>query len=31
MKRKMTEEELSTLMIYKVTVITTDIKGKETI
>ena len=30
-KRKMTEEELSTLMIYKVTVITTDKKGKETI
>ena len=24
MKRKMTEEELSTLMVYKVTVITTD-------
>ena len=31
MKRKMTEEELSTLMIYKITVITTDKKGKETI
>ena len=26
----MTEEELSTLMVYKVTVITTDKKGKET-
>ena len=31
MKRKMTEEELSTLMIDKITVITTDKKGKETI
>ena len=27
----MTEEELSTLMVYKVTVITTDKNGKETI
>ena len=31
MKRKMTKEELSTLMIDKITVITTDEKGKETI
>ena len=30
MKRKMTEEELSTLMVDKVTFITTDKKGKET-
>ena len=31
MKRKKTKEELSTLMIDKITVITTDKKGKETI
>ena len=30
-KRKMTKKELSTLMIYKITFITTDKKGKETI
>ena len=29
-KRKMTKKELSTLMIYKITFITTDKKGKET-
>ena len=31
MKRKMTEEELSTILVDKLTFITTDKKGKETI
>ena len=30
MKRKMTEEELSTILVDKLTFITTDKKGKET-